>query len=124
MKIRALVKEILQNDKIARDNDGILAIEFYRKYFNWTLIEFIVCNIQPQIVRERAFLQGKFPELQGKVWKKRQKFSKIKQHKYRQQEKIEELKKVYWIPKITFNWWLEINELDTRPWYKKLLNFN
>ena len=124
MKIRSIVKIILEQYPTTRDNDWLLAYRFNYNYFIWDDIDFIKSNLQPQIVRERAFLQNKFPELQGKVWKQRQKYSKIKQQKYRQQEKPQELKKIYWIPEITFNWGLEINELDIRPWYKKLLNFN
>ena len=120
------VKELLEKYPPVRDNDWALCIRYLNNYFKWDAVEFIWHNIQPKIVRDRARLQNEFPELQGYKFQDRKKYSKIKAEEYkpRNQEKPEELKKIYWIPDITFNWWLEINTLDTRPFWKKLLNLN
>lgn len=103
------VLEILRTDLDSRDNDWILAFAYCNIYFQWMTIVFIQCNIIPKIIRIRALLQAKYPELRWTNYKDRQRHAKVMKEVYRSQEKPEELKQFY-------KDWDKIEWVDTSDW--------
>ena len=104
MKITECVKLLLEKYPETRDDNWLLCLKFLNKYFVWDYEEFILSNMQCTITTTRQNIQRMHPELKWEKWEERQKHNVTIRRKIRQQERPQELKKIYWLPDIRFNW--------------------
>lgn len=92
--MRARLLNLLIRFPETRDSDWLLSVRYIQEYKE-SPYDFIIANRQTQIRTERQNIQREMPEFRWEEWWKRQAHSNTVKQKLRQQEKPENLIKIY-----------------------------